>query len=660
MSGLSEAGRLCKAAKPEMSVYGEQNLLRKLQSTLLQAGNAGENPAGDALFGTQDASVSSSSGSVAFDLQQTRKKKGIKKIMIKTRLVGLLSHAKKYIVYTVLWQWAALLSQIVAVFSIARLLEKTSQGTLTSQEAGKTAVILLAVVLVRFFCERMQTRSSYLACVDVKRILREKIYEKMLRLGASYREQVSSSEVVQVSTEGVEQLETYFGKYLPQLFYSLLAPITLFLVLSRVCLKASVTLLVCVPLIPISIVMVQKIAKRLLNKYWSIYTGLGDSFLENLQGLTTLKIYQADQLKADEMDAESQRFREITMKVLTMQLNSTSVMDIVAYGGAAVGMAVAVLEFLKGNLSLSGMLCIVLLASEFFLPLRLLGSFFHIAMNGMAASDKIFKILDLPEAPLGGETLPEGSLDIQLRNVHFFYEKDREILKGIDIQIPSGTFVALVGESGCGKSTIAGLLSGKNKGFSGTIQIGGKDLPQIGEADLMNHVVLVRHNSYLFKGTVEETLRMANPDASVEEMEAVLEKVNLLGFLNTQEGLSTKLAERAANLSGGQCQRLAIARALLKDAPVYIFDEAASNIDVESEERIMEVIHELSRTKTVLLISHRLANVVQSDCIYFLKDGEIQEKGTHQELMKEKGSYRKLYESQMALENYGKDGGAHE
>lgn len=580
--------------------------------------------------------------------------------MIKTRLVGLLSHAKKYIVYTVLWQWAALLSQIVAVFSIARLLEKTSQGTLTSQEAGKTAVILLAVVLVRFFCERMQTRSSYLACVDVKRILREKIYEKMLRLGASYREQVSSSEVVQVSTEGVEQLETYFGKYLPQLFYSLLAPITLFLVLSRVCLKASVTLLVCVPLIPISIVMVQKIAKRLLNKYWSIYTGLGDSFLENLQGLTTLKIYQADQLKADEMDAESQRFREITMKVLTMQLNSTSVMDIVAYGGAAVGMAVAVLEFLKGNLSLSGMLCIVLLASEFFLPLRLLGSFFHIAMNGMAASDKIFKILDLPEAPLGGETLPEGSLDIQLRNVHFFYEKDREILKGIDIQIPSGTFVALVGESGCGKSTIAGLLSGKNKGFSGTIQIGGKDLPQIGEADLMNHVVLVRHNSYLFKGTVEENLRMANPDASVEEMEAVLEKVNLLGFLNIQEGLSTKLAERAANLSGGQCQRLAIARALLKDAPVYIFDEAASNIDVESEERIMEVIHELSRTKTVLLISHRLANVVQSDCIYFLKDGEIQEKGTHQELMKEKGSYRKLYESQIALENYGKDGGAHE
>ena len=311
--------------------------------------------------------------------------------MIKTRLVGLLSHAKKYIVYTILWQWLALLSQVMAVFSIAGLLEKVVYGKVTAAGVQHTVLILILVVVIRFFCERMGARSSYLACVDVKRILREKIYEKMLKLGASYREQVSSSEVVQVSTEGVEQLETYFGKYLPQLFYSLIAPVTLFVILCRVSMKASVVLLICVPLIPISIVVVQKIAKKLLNKYWSIYTGLGDSFLENLQGLTTLKIYQADQQKADEMDAESQRFRQITMKVLTMQLNSTSVMDIVAYGGAAIGMAVAVTEFLHGNLSLSGTLCIVLLASEFFLPLRLLGSFFHIAMNGMAARDKIFR-----------------------------------------------------------------------------------------------------------------------------------------------------------------------------------------------------------------------------------------------------------------------------
>lgn len=579
--------------------------------------------------------------------------------MIKTRLVRLLSHAKKYIVYTILWQWAALLSQVLAVFSIADLLERVADQTLTAAVIQKTAVILLLVVAARFLCERMGARSSYLACVDVKRILREKLYEKMLKLGASYSEQVSSSEVVQVSTEGVEQLETYFGKYLPQLFYSLIAPMTLFMILCRVSLKASVILLVCVPLIPISIVVVQKIAKKLLNKYWSIYTGLGDSFLENLQGLTTLKIYQADQQKADEMDMESQNFRKITMKVLTMQLNSTSVMDIIAYGGAAVGMAAAVTEFFKGSISLSGTLCIVLLASEFFLPLRLLGSFFHIAMNGMAASDKIFKILDLPEPTTGEKKLPDSPLDISLKDVHFSYEQEREILKGVNLDLPAGSFVSLVGESGCGKSTIAGLLSAKNRGYTGEITIGsekasGLNLSEVDEADLMKHVVMVRHNSYLFKGTVEENLRMAKTDVSKEEMEAVLQKVNLLGFLQTQDGLQTKLQEKAGNLSGGQCQRLVIARALLKDAEVYIFDEATSNIDVESEELIMDVIHELAKKRTVLLISHRLANVVKSDRIYFLKDGKIKESGKHEELMQKNGAYRHLYESQMALENYGK------
>lgn len=574
--------------------------------------------------------------------------------MIKTRLVGLLSHAKKYIAYTILWQWAALLSQILAIFSMAELLEQVVFGTVTLLMIERTILIFAVVVLVRFLCERMGVRSSYLACVDVKRILREKIYEKMLRLGASYSEQVPSSEVVQVSTEGVEQLETYFGKYLPQLFYSLIAPITLFAVLCRVSLKASVILLICVPLIPISIVVVQKVAKKLLNRYWSVYTSLGDSFLENLQGLTTLKIYQADQQKADEMDVESQKFRRITMKVLTMQLNSTSVMDIVAYGGAAIGMAVAVSEFLKGNIPLSGTLCIILLASEFFLPLRLLGSFFHIAMNGMAASDKIFKILDLPEAQAGKSTLPDGALDITLQDVHFSYEEDREILKGIDLDLPAGSFVSLVGESGCGKSTIAGILAAKNRGYTGTVTIGGVPLSQVQEAELMKRVVLVRHNSYLFKGTVEENLKMAKPDATKDEMEAVLRQVNLLGFLQTQNGLQTQLLEKASNLSGGQCQRLVIARALLKsDTAVYIFDEAASNIDVESEELIMKVIHELAKTKTVLLISHRLANVVQSYRIYFLKDGEIRESGTHEQLMQANGAYKNLFDSQMALEHYG-------
>lgn len=583
------------------------------------------------------------------------KRKDIK--MIKTRLIKLLSHSKKYIAYTVFWQWIALLAQVTAVFTIADLLGYVLENTLTMSHLKTTFILLLGVIVIRYTCERMSARTSYLASVDVKRILREKIYDKMLKLGASYSEHVSSSEIVQVSTEGVEQLETYFGKYLPQLFYSLLAPITLFIILCRVNFKASIILLICVPLIPMSIVAVQKFAKKILSNYWSTYTGLGDSFLENLQGLTTLKIYQADKLKAKEMDQESEKFRKITMKVLTMQLNSISVMDIVAYGGAAVGMIIALSEYLHGEINMQGTLCIILLASEFFLPLRLLGSFFHIAMNGMAASDKIFKILDLPETSAGTEVLPESELNIVFNDVHFSYDEDRDILKGIDMTLPQGTFISLVGESGCGKSTIAGILAGKNKGYKGEITISDIPLKDINEENLMKHVVLVKHNSYLFKGTIEENLRMACPDATQEEMEEVFEKVNLLGFLNTQDGINTKLLEKASNLSGGQCQRLAIARALLKkDTSIYIFDEAASNIDIESEELIMNVIHELAKTKTVLLISHRLANVVKSDMIYFLQDGSIKESGTHEELMKQNGAYQHLYESQMALENYGKEG----
>ena len=577
--------------------------------------------------------------------------------MIKKRLVGLLSHAKKYIGFQVFWQWLALITQITAVFYIAGLLENVLYGTADVADMQKTVAVLAVCIIVRFVCERQAAAASFKASVDVKKILRQKIYEKMLRLGPAYREQVSTSEVMQVSTEGVEQLETYFGRYLPQLFYSLLAPMTLFLVLCRVSMKASVVLLICVPLIPLSIVAMQKIAKKLLNKYWSIYTGLGDSFLENLQGLTTLKIYQADDKKAVEMDEEAQTFRRITMKVLTMQLNSTSVMDIVAYGGAAVGMIVAVSEFLAGRIGFAGCVTIVLLASEFFIPLRLLGSFFHIAMNGMAASDKIFAILNLPEPEEGSVELEASSeLAVRFEDVHFSYEEDREILKGISLEILAGSFVALAGESGCGKSTIAGILSGKNRGFSGKVTIGGVPIGDISEKSLMKNVTLVRHNSYLFKGTVEENLKMAKPDATEAEMRTVLGRMNLMAFLDTQDGLQTQLQEQAGNLSGGQKQRLGLARALLHDSPVYIFDEATSNIDVESEEMIMDVIRELAKTKTVILISHRLANVVEADRIYMMKNGEFAEQGVHEELMKLDGHYAELFESQRVLEEYSEGG----
>lgn len=574
--------------------------------------------------------------------------------MIKMRLVGLLSHAKKYIVYNVLWQWIALLTQVVIVYVITALIEKVITGSFRMDTVQLEVFVLLIAAVIRFICEKMAAKASYAASVDVKRILRGKIYDKLLRLGISYREKTSTSEVVQVCSEGVEQLETYFGRYLPQLFYSLLAPLTLFGILAFVSFKASVVLLICVPLIPISIVVVQKIAKRLLNRYWGLYTKLGDSFLENLQGLTTLKIYQADAKKAVEMDEEAQNFRRITMKVLTMQLNSTSVMDIIAYGGAAVGMIVAVSEYLSGNLDVSGTLRIVLLASEFFIPLRLLGSFFHIAMNGMAASDKIFRLLDLKEPEDGDAHISGEKIDISLSDVSFSYEADREILKGVSLDMPAGSFVSLVGESGCGKSTIAGLLAGRNKGYKGKITFENKPVSDIPESELMQYVTVVRHNSYLFKGTVEENLRMAKADTTEAEMKSVLDRVNLLAFLENQEGLKTKLAEKAGNLSGGQCQRLALARALLHDTPIYIFDEATSNIDAESEEQIMEVIRELAKSKTVLLISHRLSNVTESDCIYMLKDGVIVEKGIHEELMEKGGAYWKLFESQRQLEQFKK------
>lgn len=579
--------------------------------------------------------------------------------MIKTRLVRLLSHAKKYIVYNVMWQWMALIAQVVSVFTIAGLFGKLYAKKAASGDIVKCACVFVAVLVVRFLCDKMAAGASYKASVDVKCILRDKIYEKLLKLGVSYNEKIATSEVVQLSTEGVEQLEIYFGKYLPQLFYSILAPVTLFIVLAaKASIKAGVVLLLCVPLIPASIVAVQKIAKKLLNNYWGIYTELGDSFLENLQGLTTLKIYQADGMKAEQMDEEAAEFRKITMKVLTMQLNSTSVMDIVAYGGAVVGMIVALSEFLKGNITLEQTLCIVLLASEFFIPLRLLGSFFHIAMNGMAASDKIFGLLDLEEDKTGKVIFTKEqlkNLSVRFEDVNFSYNSDRKILNNVSLDISPGSFVSLVGESGCGKSTIAGLISGKNKKFNGRLTLSGVPIGDIAESELMRHVTVVRHNSYLFKGTVRQNLIMADLDADDEKLKAVLIKVNLWDFVSENGGLDMEIAEKGDNLSGGQCQRLCIARAILHDSEMYIFDEAASNIDAESEGMIMDSIHELAKTKTVLLISHRLFNVISSDNIYMLKDGEIAESGTHDQLMKKSGEYFRLFESQRKLEEFGKE-----
>ena len=574
-------------------------------------------------------------------------------MMINKRLIGAVPESKKYIAGNVALQWCSLCANIAMMSAVTALLAALFAGEVTQSKIVTTAVIALAAVAVRYGCTVGASRMGYLSSKAVKKTLRGAIYDKLLCLGASYSEQVKTSEVVQVAVEGVDQLETYFGAYLPQFFYAMLAPLTLFVVLCFVSVPAAVVLLVCVPLIPVAIAAVQTWAKKLLSKYWGQYTALGDTFLENLQGLTTLKIYQADAFKNDEMNVEAEKFRKITMKVLTMQLNSITIMDLIAYGGAALGVIMAATQYRAGHVTLGGALLIILLAADFFIPMRQLGSFFHIAMNGMAASDKIFRLLDLSEPAHGGVSCPAG--DIVCRGLRFSYEPEREILHGVDLTIPQGKFVSLVGESGCGKSTISALLMGRNKGYTGSVAIGGAELRSIEKASLMRRITYVSHQSYLFKGTVRDNLLMGKPGASDDELWSALTQVNLADFLGGEAGLDTLLSERGENLSGGQRQRLALARALLHDSPVYIFDEATSNIDVESENDIMAQIHALAGRKTVLLISHRLANVTASDEIYVLERGDIVQHGTHEALLKQGGAYAALWSAQQVLEHYGEE-----
>ena len=576
-------------------------------------------------------------------------------MMINKRLIGTVGESKKYIAGNVAFQWLSLAANIVMMASITRLLAALFENTASEKDVWLTLLAAAAAVAVRYLCTRMASRMSYLSSKAVKKTLRGLIYQKLLRLGPSYQEQAGTSEVVQIAVEGVDQLQTYFGAYLPQFFYAMLAPLTLFAVLGFVNLPSAAVLLVCVPLIPAAIVAVQRWAKKLLSKYWGQYTAMGDTFLENLQGLTTLKIYQADEFKQQEMNEQAEKFRRITMKVLTMQLNSVTIMDLIAYGGAALGVIMAATQYAAGRVTLSGCLLIILLSADFFLPMRLLGSYFHIAMNGMAASDKIFHLLDLPDPEEKTGHVPENC-PIVCSELRFSYEKEREILHGVDMKFPTGSLTAIVGESGCGKSTISGILTGRNKGCTGSVTIGGVELREIGDASLLQNITYVGSQNYLFRGTVRENLQMGAPNASDERLWAVLEQVNLAAFLKDEQGLDTPLSERASNLSGGQCQRLALARALLHDGPVYIFDEATSNIDVESENDIMREIYRLAKRKTVILISHRLANVTGADRIYVIDSGRVAESGAHESLLQSGGVYKRLWDAQQALENYGRDG----
>lgn len=571
--------------------------------------------------------------------------------MFDKRLIKEIPEAKPFVMKQVVCQWIALLTNIVFTAGLCFVFVKLFTEQLELIHIIGSLIIALILFLIRALVLRKATLYSYQGASLVKKILRQRLFEKVLSLGTHYQDYVSTSELVQLSVEGINQLETYFALYLPQLFYSVLAPVTLFIVICFFDFWSAFVLFICVPLIPISIVLVQKFAKKLLSKYWSSYTTLGDSFLENLQGLTTLKIYQSDAYKQQQMNKEAENFRKITMRVLIMQLNSISIMDIVAYGGAGIGSYFAISHYMDQSIYLLGALLIILLSFEFFIPLRQLGSFFHIAMNGMAASDKIFKVLDIENKNQGEKRLETSLIDVEASHLFFQYNQERVILKDVSFVIKPQQFIGIVGESGSGKSTIAKLIMGYHQNYQGELKLHHLQRFDIQDHEFVKHVMYITHDPMIMKGTLRENLDFHHQFLD-DEIWCALKKVCLDQYFLQLDGLDTKLLESGSNLSGGQKQRLNLARALLADSDLYIFDEATSNIDVESEENILSVIESLSHSKTIIMITHRLSTVEKCDEIFVMKDGELVEKGTHQVLQQQKGVYNELLNQQKALEVY--------
>ena len=579
--------------------------------------------------------------------------------MFNKRLLSTCDSSMKWIGLTVLMNWISILCNIGIILFIGNTIDQLLSSNF-NLDFIKSGLFIGLMLITRFIANYMSTKFSLNSSSEVKKTLRSTIYEKLLNLGVNYTNSISTSSTVQIAVDGVEQLEIYFGRFMPQLFYSLIAPLTLFAVMSFISFKTAIVLLICVPLIPLTIMAVMKIAKKLLSKYWGIYTDLGDSFLENLQGLTTLKIFDCDEDKNVEMNKNAEHFRKITMKVLSMQLNSIIIMDLIAYGGSAIGILIAIYEFNLGLLTIGQVLIIILLSAEFFIPMRLLGSFFHVAMNGISASERMFNLLDVEVEKIDDLNIEEikslENINIEIKDVDFSYDKERKVLEDINISINNNKMIALVGESGCGKSTITNLLLKQNKVDNGEILLNGINLNKIPFDVLTKKIGFINHSAYIFNGTIEDNIRMGKNDASLDEIYNALKKANLYEFVMTlPEKLNTNVGEGGSLLSGGQKQRLALARTIITDPEIYIFDEATSNIDVESEEKVWESIYKLAKNKTVIVISHRLANVKNADMIYVLDNGKIVEFGKHKDLMIHNGKYNELVTHQSNLESVYKD-----
>ena len=574
--------------------------------------------------------------------------------MFEKRLFSLVPQATPYIMASVLFKWIALMANITVMWVLARILGGIVTDGLSAALAvdalAQAALPLAAAIIVRAASIYLAQRAGDKAAFEAVRRVRSLVYDKLTALGPSYTETVPTAEAVQTSVEGATQLQVYFGGYLPQLFFAGLAPITLFVLLVGQAGLPAALLLACVPVIPVSIMMVMRNAKKIGAEYWGSYVDLGGMFLEAVQGLTTLKVYQADRDWHERINAESERFRGATMRLLVMQLRSICVMDLVVYMGAALGIIVAALQLASGKIGFDATFLIVFLSQEFFLPMRRLGSLFHTAMNGMAASRRMFSILDTPEPERGNVEL-DGRGDIELSGVGYAYG-DRTVLDGADATIAHGSLVALVGESGGGKSTLAGIISGRKDTYRGSVRIGGVELRDATAASLMRAVTLVPTNGYLFAGTLRENLLLAKPDATDAELLHALDRTRVAAFVRANGGLDITINEGGTNLSGGQRQRVCMARALLHDSPIYVFDEATSNVDAASEAAIGEVIASLAGDHTVIVVAHRLSTIVDADQILVLERGRIAERGTHGELLADMGVYARMWNSQEQLSAY--------